>query len=88
MPIDLWLAFAAASALLLAIPGPTVLLVVVYALGAGRARGAAMRPPLFWSRRRTRRASKGHIARIGLEGGPSVSVRIWRLRPVIFLPAS
>lgn len=36
MPIDLWLAFAAASAVLLAIPGPTVLLVIAYALGAGR----------------------------------------------------
>ncbi|MFV0474996.1 MAG: LysE family translocator [Pikeienuella sp.] len=36
MPLDLWLAFAAASAVLLAIPGPTVLLVTAYALGAGR----------------------------------------------------
>lgn len=36
MPLELWLAFAAASALLLAIPGPTVLLVIAYALGAGR----------------------------------------------------
>lgn len=31
-----WLAFAAASAVLLAIPGPTVLLVISYALGHGR----------------------------------------------------
>ena len=36
MPLDLWLAFAAASAILLAIPGPTILLVTAYALGAGR----------------------------------------------------
>lgn len=36
MPIDHWLAFVAASAVLLAIPGPTVLLVVSYALGHGR----------------------------------------------------
>jgi threonine/homoserine/homoserine lactone efflux protein len=36
MAIELWLAFAAASAVLLAIPGPTVLLVVAYALGEGR----------------------------------------------------
>ncbi len=36
MPLDLWLAFAAASAVLLAIPGPTILLVTAYALGAGR----------------------------------------------------
>jgi homoserine/homoserine lactone efflux protein len=31
-----WLAFAAASSVLLAIPGPTVLLVISYALGHGR----------------------------------------------------
>jgi threonine/homoserine/homoserine lactone efflux protein len=36
MSLEHWLAFAAASALLLAIPGPTVLLVVSYALGHGR----------------------------------------------------
>jgi homoserine/homoserine lactone efflux protein len=36
MPFDHWLAFAAASAILLAIPGPTVLLVISYALGHGR----------------------------------------------------
>ena len=36
MAFDHWLAFAAASALLLAIPGPTVLLVISYALGHGR----------------------------------------------------
>lgn len=35
MPLDLWLAFAAASAVLLLIPGPTILLVVSYALGQG-----------------------------------------------------
>lgn len=36
MPLDHWLAFVAASAVMLAIPGPTVLLVVSYALGYGR----------------------------------------------------
>jgi threonine/homoserine/homoserine lactone efflux protein len=36
MAFDHWLAFAAASAVLLAIPGPTVLLVISYALGHGR----------------------------------------------------
>src|ERR1700730_1925238 len=36
MAFDHWLAFAAASAILLAIPGPTVLLVISYALGHGR----------------------------------------------------
>lgn len=35
MPIETWLAFVAASAILLVIPGPTVLLVVSYALGQG-----------------------------------------------------
>ena len=36
MSIEHWLAFVAASAALLAIPGPTVLLVISYALGHGR----------------------------------------------------
>ena len=36
MPLDHWLAFVAASAVMLAIPGPTVLLVISYALGHGR----------------------------------------------------
>jgi threonine/homoserine/homoserine lactone efflux protein len=36
MSIEHWLAFCAASAILLAIPGPTVLLVISYALGHGR----------------------------------------------------
>ncbi len=35
MSFELWLAFGAASALLLVIPGPTVLLVVSYAMGRG-----------------------------------------------------
>nr|WP_295463693.1 LysE family translocator [Mesorhizobium sp.] len=35
MAIETWLAFAAASAVLLVIPGPTILLVVSYALGQG-----------------------------------------------------
>jgi threonine/homoserine/homoserine lactone efflux protein len=36
MSIELWLAFVAASAVLLAIPGPTVLLMISYALGHGK----------------------------------------------------
>ena len=36
MSLEHWLAFCAASAILLAIPGPTVLLVISYALGHGR----------------------------------------------------
>lgn len=42
MPLDTWLAFVAASAILLAIPGPTVLLVMSYALGHGRRPAAAI----------------------------------------------
>ena len=36
MSFELWIAFALASAALLAVPGPTVMLVVSYALGRGR----------------------------------------------------
>lgn len=36
MSLDLWLTFVAASTALLLIPGPTVLLVLSYALGKGR----------------------------------------------------
>lgn len=42
MPLDHWLAFVAASAVLLAIPGPTVLLIISYALGHGRRSAAAI----------------------------------------------
>ena len=44
MALDIWLAYALACAALLAIPGPTVLLVVSYALGAGRRSGFATVP--------------------------------------------
>lgn len=36
MPLEHWLAFVAASAILLAIPGPTILLVISYSLSHGR----------------------------------------------------
>ena len=36
MPLDLWLTFAAASLVVLVIPGPTILLVISYALTQGR----------------------------------------------------
>ncbi len=36
MSLEIWIAFALASAVLLAIPGPTVMLVISYALGRGR----------------------------------------------------
>lgn len=36
MPLDLWLAFVAASTALLMIPGPTILLVISYALTQGK----------------------------------------------------
>lgn len=35
MTVEIWLAFAAASSVLLVIPGPTIILVVSYALGRG-----------------------------------------------------
>ena len=35
MSFEIWLAFVAASAVVVIIPGPTVLLVVSYALGQG-----------------------------------------------------
>lgn len=41
MSVEHWLAFAAASTLLLLIPGPTVLLVISYALSHGRRVGLA-----------------------------------------------
>ena len=42
MLIDHWLTFVAASAILLVIPGPTILLVLSYALGHGRRPAAAI----------------------------------------------
>ena len=36
MTLETWLAFVAASSVLLVIPGPTILLVISYALGQGR----------------------------------------------------
>lgn len=44
MSLELWLAFAAASTLLLLLPGPTVMMVVGYALGEGRRSVAATAP--------------------------------------------
>ncbi|MBL4613954.1 MAG: LysE family translocator [Magnetovibrio sp.] len=39
MSIEIWTAFVIASAVLLAVPGPTVMLVVSYALGRGKSTG-------------------------------------------------
>ena len=44
MEFDIWLTFALASSALLAIPGPTVLIVVSYALGHGKRSGWATVP--------------------------------------------
>lgn len=44
MSLELWIAFVAASIALLAIPGPTVMLVVSYALGRGPRSGWATVP--------------------------------------------
>jgi threonine/homoserine/homoserine lactone efflux protein len=44
MSFELWISFFAASAVLLAIPGPTVMIVISYALGQGRNSGWATVP--------------------------------------------
>lgn len=44
MDIEIWLGFAAASAVMLAIPGPTVMLVASYAMARGRASAWATVP--------------------------------------------
>ncbi|MEM8791594.1 MAG: LysE family translocator [Pseudomonadota bacterium] len=44
MDFEIWIAFTLASAALLAIPGPTVMLVVSYALGRGRSSAWATVP--------------------------------------------
>jgi len=44
MSFELWIAFAVASFVVLAIPGPTVMLVVSYALGRGKRSGWATVP--------------------------------------------
>ena len=44
MSIEIWIAFVVASAVLLAVPGPTVMLVVSYALGRGKQTGWATVP--------------------------------------------
>jgi len=44
MSFELWIAFTLGSAVLLAVPGPTVMLVVSYALGHGRSSGWATVP--------------------------------------------
>jgi len=36
MPFELWLAYLATSAIILAIPGPTILLVLSYSVSQGR----------------------------------------------------
>jgi len=44
LSLELWIAFTLASAAMLAVPGPTVLLVVSYALGRGRSSAVATVP--------------------------------------------
>jgi len=44
MSLEIWLSFVLASSALLAVPGPTVMLVVSYALGRGRSAGWATVP--------------------------------------------
>ncbi len=42
MPIELWLAFVGASAILLVLPGPTILSVISYSVAHGRRANAAL----------------------------------------------
>ena len=42
MSIELWLAFVAASAVLLIIPGPTILTVISYSMAHGRRANVAL----------------------------------------------
>jgi hypothetical protein len=42
VPLELWLAYAAASAILLIIPGPTILTVISYSLSHGRRANVAL----------------------------------------------
>ena len=44
MSIELWVAFVVASSIVLAVPGPTVMLVISYALGRGSGTGWATVP--------------------------------------------
>jgi threonine/homoserine/homoserine lactone efflux protein len=44
MPLEIWIGFAVASLVLLSIPGPTVMLVISYALGSGRSTAWATVP--------------------------------------------
>lgn len=44
MPLELWIAYTVGTIMVLAVPGPTVMLVVSYALGQGRATGWATVP--------------------------------------------
>ncbi|MHA1547816.1 MAG: LysE family transporter, partial [Alphaproteobacteria bacterium] len=44
MTLEVWVAFVVTCAAILAVPGPTVMLVVSYALGGGRASGWATVP--------------------------------------------
>ncbi len=45
MSPELWIAFALASTVLLAVPGPTVMVVVSYALGKGKSSAWATSRP-------------------------------------------
>ncbi len=45
MPIELWLAFVVASAVVLVIPGPTILTVISYSVAFGRRASCGFSPP-------------------------------------------
>lgn len=78
MTFETWLAFVAASAILVLIPGPTILLVVSYALGRGwrtalpMAAGVALGYALVASRARTLAASPRAIGLFNKVGGTAL----------------
>ena len=88
MSIELWLAFVAASAVLLAIPGPTVLLVISYALGHGKRSATATVAGLGWALLPTLQSQSaleaGRLVRLG---GDPIDVPLywqqWNLRSVL-----
>lgn len=48
MALEIWFAFFVATSVLLIIPGPTIMIVVSYALSGGRRTGFATVPAWHW----------------------------------------
>ena len=89
--MEIWLAFAFASLIVLAIPGPTVMLVVSCALGRGRASAWATVPGVALGDLTAMTASPlgpgailaasaTHFTALKLAGGAPETRRIWHWR--------